>query len=335
VVNVLIAPSYGGQQAQGHWAATLDQEIDFLQGARSEPLSAAERDALTAMHPTGKARFWGAVAKWDEYFDRVEPFDVVLFTGQYRVLAIGEVGVSFRNTGFADSLWEPNPDSWWNVYSLVSFQRTTVPYAIIQAALGYSPNYNFPRFHLIEGDRAATLLSALRFTAQPILQEDVEDAERALRSLGVTDLHRPVEPTLTQITGYTRSVRDIIVKRAESALVTEFTKSLPSDHKASSLVVGSGVIDLHVDSPQGVEIIEAKSSSRHRKVRESLGQILDYAHSVVEPVDRIATLFPTAPAAKDIAMLRHYGVAVIYRNENGTFTRFEADDSRRECWRRT
>jgi hypothetical protein len=334
VVHVLIAPSYGGRQSQGHWAATLDQEVDFLQGARSRLLSAAQRDALTAMHPTGKARFWGAVATHDSRFDLVEPFDVVLFTGQYHVRAIGEVGVPFRNSDFADSLWEPNPDSWRNVYSLASFRRTAIPYGILQAALGYRPNYNFPSFLLIDGDRAETVLSALQFTAQPILEEEIEDAARTLRSLGVTDLHRPVERTLTQVTGYTRSVRDIVVKRAESALVTEFRNSLPTDHKASCLLVGSGVVDLYVDAPEWVEIIEAKSSSRHRKVRESLGQILDYAHSVVEPVDRIATLFPTAPATEDIVMLHHYGVDVIYRNANGTFARVEADDSRREWWRR-
>jgi hypothetical protein len=75
-----------------------------------------------------------------------------------------------------------------------------------------------------------------------------------------------------------------LVKRAESALVTEFTKSLTADHKASCLLVGSGVIDLHIDSPQRVEIIEAESSSRHRKVREALGQILDYAHSALRRI---------------------------------------------------
>jgi hypothetical protein len=124
------------------------------------------------------------------------------------------------------------------------------------------------------------------------------------------------------------------VKRAESALVTEFVKSLPADHTASCLLVGSGVIDLHVDAPGRVEIIEAKSSSRHHKVREALGQILDYAHSVVEPVDRIATLFPATPSSDDVSLLGHYGIDVIYRNDDEAFERCDAPHARRAFWRK-
>jgi hypothetical protein len=166
------------------------------------------------------------------------------------------------------------------------------------------------------------------------VKDDIADAEQTLTSLGVTDLRRPVEQTLTQITGYTRSARDIIVKRAESALVTEFTKSLPADHNATRLIVTSGVIDLAVEAPGRVEIIEAKSSTRHRKVREALGQILDYAHSVVGPVDRIATLFPARPSYDDVALLGHYGIDVIYRNDDGAFERRDASDARRAVWRK-
>ena len=176
------------------------------------------------------------------------------------------------------------------------------------------------------------LAELLQIAYDRAVKDDIEDAEQTLTSLGVTDLHRPVERALTQITRYTRSTRDIIVKRAESALVTEFTKSLPADHNTGSLRVGSGVVDLHVRTPDRVEIIEAKSSIRHRKVREALGQILDYAHSVVGPVDRIATLFPKKPTSDDLALLGHYGIDVIYRRDDGTFERCDTSQARRAVW---
>jgi hypothetical protein len=94
------------------------------------------------------------------------------------------------------------------------------------------------------------------------------------------------------------------------------------------------VIDLAVEAPGRVEIIEAKSSTRHRKVREALGQILDYAHSMVGPVDRIATPFPARPSYDDVALLGHYGIDVIYRNDDGTFERRDASDARRAVWRK-
>lgn len=114
MANVLIAPSFGGRQSQQHWADTLDQEVDFVRQAQSEALSAAQREALSTMHPTGKARFWGATGTHDSKFDRVHPFDVVLLTGQGHIRAIGEVGVSFRNADFANTMWEPDPErgSW-------------------------------------------------------------------------------------------------------------------------------------------------------------------------------------------------------------------------------
>jgi hypothetical protein len=49
--------------------------------------------------------------------------DVVLFTGQSAVRAVGEIGVLFQNPGFADLLWSPDEQngSYLNVYSLRSF----------------------------------------------------------------------------------------------------------------------------------------------------------------------------------------------------------------------
>lgn len=337
MVSVLIQPSFGDTAAQKHWAATLDLEVDFRIPERYQLLGADERAALDAVHPTGKARFWGGVGSNDKVFDKLKPGDIVLFTGKLLIRAIGEVGTSFRNEPFSLTLWDPNPErgAWRNVYSLLSFQETEIPYATLQMALDTSTGDNFQRTRFIGDHRADVVLAALQIDAQARVAEDVEDAENVLNALGdktKKESRGPVERAITSVTTYSRSARDVIVRRAESALVDAYTGQLPSNHRVARRLVASGVVDIDVKSPQHSEIIEAKSSSRHRKVREALGQILDYAHSVIEPVDRIATLFPTKPAAQDIALLHHYGIDVIYLNAFDAFERSDAPVDRYIVW---
>ncbi|MEU9806603.1 hypothetical protein [Mycobacterium sp. NPDC050853] len=334
MVSVLIQPSFGDAAAQKHWAATLDQEVDFRIPERVHPLVADELATLEAVHPTGKARFWGAVGSNDKMFDKLKPGDIVLFTGKLHIRAIGEVGASFRNEPFSLTLWDPHPErgAWRNVYSLFSFQETEIPYEILQTALGTSPKDNFQRTRFIADHRADIVLAALQIDAQARVTEDVEDAQAALDALGKNESRRPVERALTPMTTYSRSARDVIVRRAESELVNAYKDQLPAGHNATRRLVRSGVVDIDVKSPECNEIIEAKSSSRHHKVREALGQILDYAHSVVEPVNRVATLFPTKPAIEDVALLHHYGIDIIYRNTLGAFERSDAPVDRYVVW---
>jgi hypothetical protein len=80
--------------------------------------------------------------------------DVVLFTGDKRVRGIGEVGVVLQSAAFADSIWHPHPDrgSYLNVYSLLSFQSTLIPYQTVREVLGSSKGDNLMGLRLIRDD---------------------------------------------------------------------------------------------------------------------------------------------------------------------------------------
>lgn len=95
--HVLIQPSYGNAQARKNWAATLQQEASFQDGALRRALTDDQHSALLALHPSGKARFWATTANQDKKMDELDTGDVVLFTGNGHALAVGEIGVSFRN----------------------------------------------------------------------------------------------------------------------------------------------------------------------------------------------------------------------------------------------
>jgi hypothetical protein len=81
------------------------------------------------------------------------------------------------------------------------------------------------------------------------------------------------------------------------------------------------------------EVLEAKAHASHPYVRQALGQILDYTHSITAPVTTIAALFPSRPSNDDIALLNHYGVDCIYRSASGAFPRETANPSRRGIWK--
>jgi hypothetical protein len=138
---VLIAPSYGNPASRARFAHTLDQEVDFRSPPLGDALNPDERNALLELHPDGKARFWGALARHDHKMDRLAPGDPILFTGAGRVQAIGMIGCKLRNSVLADRLWRPDPDtgSWSNVYSVLGFTRVdNITYQDIRAIAGYS-----------------------------------------------------------------------------------------------------------------------------------------------------------------------------------------------------
>jgi hypothetical protein len=98
----------------------------------TDALRPEDRDRLIAMHPAGRARFWGATKVQNRKYDtKISAGDIVLFTGGRQVRAIGRIGVILRDTAaFGDLLWEPDPKngSWCNVYSVQGFSEVAIPY---------------------------------------------------------------------------------------------------------------------------------------------------------------------------------------------------------------
>jgi len=103
VAQVVVQPSFGNVDAQRHWADTIAQEASLTDTDLRATLSPDQITALEALHPTGRARFWGSVSGHDTRMDGLATGDIVLFTGKKHVRGIGEVGVSFRNARTADT----------------------------------------------------------------------------------------------------------------------------------------------------------------------------------------------------------------------------------------
>jgi hypothetical protein len=98
--------------------------------------------------------------------EKIGTGDVVLLTGRKRVLAVGEVGLVFRNPAFARALWDPEPGtcSWDNVYSLLHLAHTEIAYETVWALDGFRAGDNFMGLRLLDPVKGATVLSGLGIT---------------------------------------------------------------------------------------------------------------------------------------------------------------------------
>ncbi|WP_053733715.1 hypothetical protein [Nocardia sp. NRRL S-836] len=163
MVQVFIQPSYGTPEARRYGATTLDQAVPFRAADYAGLVDPADLTRLNALHPTGSARFWGATAKHDKRMDTVTTGDVVLLTGRKHVLAIGEVGHSFRNPALARRLWNPDPGKcvWSNVYSLRGYRPTHIPYEEVWALPGFTAGDNFMGLRFLDPAKTAAVLALL------------------------------------------------------------------------------------------------------------------------------------------------------------------------------
>ncbi|MFE5973452.1 hypothetical protein ACFQ64_14965 [Streptomyces sp. NPDC056460] len=331
---VAIQPSYGNAVARRHWGDTLDNKVAFGSGRHGAALSNAQHEALKRLHPSGSARFWGATAVQDRNMTRLRTGDVVLFTGKKLVRGIGEVGVAFRNAEFADTMWTPDADkgSWHNVYSLLAFRHTEIPYSEIWDLPSFNTGDNFMGLRILEGSKAEEILEGLGIgTSTEARRKSDRDAEVA-RAIAEGTKVVPVEGFHTSHATYRRDERDIRVNRTEPLLVAEFKTTL-CGVEVNRLRTPSGITDLHVVGADGTEIIEAKSGADHSYVRMALGQLLDYAPHSPLPADRLGALFPVRPAEADIALLHRYGIDCLFRTAPREFERLSAPDEVRERMR--
>ncbi|MDH6227369.1 hypothetical protein [Streptomyces sp. MJP52] len=162
---ILISPSYGSPETRRHWADTIDRLVDFATSPRRDALTDQQFEKLITLHPEGNARFWGASPHHDARFADVTTGHIVLFTGQNRVRAVGEVGAVFRNKEFADLLWPPgNGPSWHTVYSVLNVISVDIPYTDLNDTLGYKPSFTYPGQMFIRDERVQAVLDDFLIT---------------------------------------------------------------------------------------------------------------------------------------------------------------------------
>lgn len=274
---------------------------------------------------------------------RLKHGDVVLFTGKNHVKAIGEVGAIFRNPDAGNAMWPPHKTHgpYLNVYSLISFQETEIPYTDLRK-LTDPPNSkggdNYMGARLYDNDRAARILDGLLIETATEYAATVELAAAGVSNTPVWGQGVVVgaEAHHTHSATGTSPARTFVADRAEARLVVDYKGFLRANGDRRSQqrlksVVGFSDIYLLPDSTAGggaAEIVEAKSSAVHGKVREALAQLLDYVIHATAEVDALSALFEGAPNARDINWLGNYGIGCAFRDGQGGFVTIAPPESR-------
>jgi hypothetical protein len=334
MTQVIIQPSYGNPAARKHWKETLAKEIPFSKAPYSQVLTPDDRHRLLKLHPSGSVRFWGATSAQDKQMERIRQGDVVLFAGQKLVRGIGEVGCKLRNRKLSDLMWtqDDKNGSFVNIYSLLNFQPTQIPYETIWELDGFNAGDNFMGLRIVKDERVDDLLNLFSITTTTDALAEQETEERVADALESGTTIADPEAMHKTSTSYSRSETTVFVSRAESLLMQEFRRQR-LDGEVKRIKVDVGWTDLNIITSLGHDIVEAKSSSSHDKVRQAAGQLLDYAVHSTEPVHRLTALFPTRPADRDVEYLHWLGIDCLYRVGSEQFHRDEAPELRRAYMR--
>jgi hypothetical protein len=349
VPQVLIQPVFGNREASANWANTVQHQVRFDATDNAAVLTDAQLRTLLAIHPSGQAQIWGVTANQNSRADRIQPGDVILFTGHNFVLAIGRVGCSFRNSAFADLLWKPHPErgSWLNIYSILALEPAGLPYDVLRGLPHFPSGHRFMGFEILKPNAAEDVLDYLGIEAAP-----ESPAERELEAQVIAEslegLGEPadsgrfldIEGAHTAEGEYERAASKVRFRRVEARLVHTYTETLDGFIIKRYKTTSQLMTDIYLTKDDGTrsEIIEAKGKADHAYVREALGQLLDYAPHLEPPAERLSALFPARPSEADVALLHRYGIDLIYHDGAGRFAREAAPaahrDSMRQIWSR-
>ncbi|MDU0293872.1 hypothetical protein [Saccharothrix longispora] len=327
----LLAPCYGNRETRKRFHNTIEDSVDFTESRYRDVLRPVDFDRLMALHPSGKAHFWGAIPRHDKPMERLHDGGGVIFVGEKKIKATGEIGHLFRNKKLADLMWQQhaNSDSFINVYSVLNVQITDYPITDLWSIDGFNQGDYVYGQRVVDHEKAARLMRAFRLN--PSTAEAELDAKLAATAelIGAPSHVIPVEQTHVDIVWHEIAARKYAQERVEAQLVTQFRESRPHITMTSFVTASGKRADLYYRTDSDVVVVEAKSLPTHGKIREAVAQLLDYGASSPEPVTRLMALFPERPDTEGIQLMHRLGIDCVYRSADKVFTAEEAPHDRR------
>ncbi|MEU4448873.1 hypothetical protein AB0K14_31280 [Actinosynnema sp. NPDC050801] len=172
----LLAPCYGNPDTRKRFHETIAGAIPFSREPYRSLLAGADLARLEELHPSGEAHFWGAIPLHDKPMERLRSGGVVLFVGEKKIKAVGEVGHLFRNNPLADLLWNQhaNSSSFTNVYSVLNVRLTDYPVTDLWSIEGFTTGDYVYGQRIVDEPRSSRLISA--FGISPSTVEAEADA---------------------------------------------------------------------------------------------------------------------------------------------------------------
>ena len=104
----------------------------------------------------------GATGSNQRKWESMELGATVLFAGDGRIFARGQVAARFRNRALVRLLWDIDPrgDTWEFMHALDQVTPVDIPYSAFNSAVGYKPNNVIQGFTVMDEVRSLAFLEA-------------------------------------------------------------------------------------------------------------------------------------------------------------------------------
>lgn len=161
--HIILQPS-GSKDAKEHYENTVKKPVDISRLAKF--IKGPELDNLKKMYPDGQVPVWGVTpgkndankGKWD----KIEPSDIVLFSGDKKIFSSATVSYKLHNKALATDLWGTDADgnTWEYIYFLDEVNKHEIPYELFNRVVGYSPNYIIQGFNVLDDVKSESFIIA-------------------------------------------------------------------------------------------------------------------------------------------------------------------------------
>ena len=105
---------------------------------------------------------WGATATHTRMMSALSQGDIVLFTGEKKLKAIGEVGFLFQNATFADALWrhDDKEDGYAFIYSVTGIRHLDRDIGDLLSLPGFNPKDPLTGQRFVRDDQVEPIIEA-------------------------------------------------------------------------------------------------------------------------------------------------------------------------------
>jgi very-short-patch-repair endonuclease len=188
-MSIILQPA-GNKDGREHYLDTVSKSVSISSVAHL--LGNEELDSLKKIYPSGEFRCWGVTpskvnkGKWD----KINVGDVTLFSKKGGVFATAITTFKSHNQALALHLWKTNSEgnTWEYMYFVDDVSHKEIPYQVLNALLGYKPNFIIQGFNIITGTVSDSVLSELNLLSSTFLPPVTrEDAESAILNLEATE----------------------------------------------------------------------------------------------------------------------------------------------------
>jgi hypothetical protein len=233
--HVILQPAgnRGNRAAQEHYEHTIRHPVELATIVRH--LDPDDRARLQSGALDDAIATWGVKAGKENInvtaWGRIAPGDIVLFSGDRRIFAMGEIVEKAHAPSLAAALWGTDPDdnsSWEYVYFIDNVEETDIHVSEFSEIAGYENNYNIQGFRVLNDTKSARFLAQYsRFSEMHPVPNAQEKYARLVKKSNIA-AGEPTDATgIRKFRKEQQALRSLLFKEYQFATCALCGKSYP------------------------------------------------------------------------------------------------------------